>query len=240
MEPTLDEDLEVPPHLQSARAVLRRGLHESPELRKGLGLTVVISLGVTASTLITPVLVQQIFDHGFDGGFRPTYVYTLCAAALATGRPDVPRQPARRSPSGEGVRAGAHGAPRPYVRAHPSALDRGADRGEARRVRRPRDRRRRHALAVHGVGRDRVDHLDRARVRRIGTHDRLLVAAGARGRPAGDPAPVGRVVAAGPADTGVRPGAHARRPADVGGLGERSWARPWCARTGWRIRRTGA
>jgi putative ABC transport system ATP-binding protein len=83
MEPTLDEDLEVPPHLQSARAVLRRGLHESPELRKGLGLTVVISLGVTASTLITPVLVQQIFDHGFDGGFRPTYVFTLCAAALA-------------------------------------------------------------------------------------------------------------------------------------------------------------
>jgi len=83
MEPTLNEDLEVPPHLQSARAVLRRGLHESPELRKGLGLTVVISLGVTASTLITPVLVQQIFDHGFDGGFRPTYVYTLCAAALA-------------------------------------------------------------------------------------------------------------------------------------------------------------
>ncbi len=82
LEPTLDEDLEVPPHLQSARAVLRRGLHESPELRKGLGLTVVISLGVTASTLITPVLVQQIFDHGFDGGFRPGYVYTLCAAAL--------------------------------------------------------------------------------------------------------------------------------------------------------------
>ena len=73
----------MPPHLQSARAVLRRGLHESPELRKGLGLTVVISLGVTASTLITPVLVQQIFDHGFDGGFRPSYVYTLCAAALA-------------------------------------------------------------------------------------------------------------------------------------------------------------
>jgi ATP-binding cassette, subfamily B, bacterial len=80
---TPDEDLEVPPHLQSARAVLRRGLHESPELRKGLGLTIVISLGVTAATLITPVLVQQIFDHGFEGGFRPTYVYTLCGASLA-------------------------------------------------------------------------------------------------------------------------------------------------------------
>jgi ATP-binding cassette subfamily B protein len=80
---TPDEDLEVPPHLQSARAVLRRGLHESPELRKGLGLTIVISLGVTAATLITPVLVQQIFDHGFEGGFRPAYVYTLCGASLA-------------------------------------------------------------------------------------------------------------------------------------------------------------
>jgi ATP-binding cassette subfamily B protein len=80
---TPDEDLEVPPHLQRARAVLRRGLHESPELRKGLGLTIVISLGVTAATLITPVLVQQIFDHGFDGGFRPAYVYTLCGASLA-------------------------------------------------------------------------------------------------------------------------------------------------------------
>lgn len=80
---TLDEDLEVPAHLQSARAVLRRGLHESPELRKGLGLTVVISLGVTAATLITPVLVQQIFDHGFEGGFRAGYVFMLCGAALA-------------------------------------------------------------------------------------------------------------------------------------------------------------
>jgi ATP-binding cassette, subfamily B, bacterial len=80
---TPDEDLEVPLHLQSARAVLRRGLHESPELRRGLGLTVVISLGVTAATLITPVLVQQIFDHGFEGGFRAGYVFTLCGAALA-------------------------------------------------------------------------------------------------------------------------------------------------------------
>ncbi len=81
--PTADQDLEVPVHLQSARAVLRRGLHESPELRKGLGVTVVISLGMTVATLLTPVLVQQIFDHGFDGGFRPTYVYTLCGASLA-------------------------------------------------------------------------------------------------------------------------------------------------------------
>ena len=82
LTPTREVDLEVPPHLRSARAVLRRGLHESPELRKGLGFTIVISLGVTVASLVAPILVQQIFDHGFDGGFRLGYVLTICGAAL--------------------------------------------------------------------------------------------------------------------------------------------------------------
>jgi putative ABC transport system ATP-binding protein len=77
-----DDDLEIPPHLRSAWAVLRRGLRESPELRAGLGFTVVVSLGVTIATLVTPVLVQLVFDHGFDGGFRSRYVYTVCGAAF--------------------------------------------------------------------------------------------------------------------------------------------------------------
>ncbi len=77
-----EADLEVPEHLRSARAVLRRGLHESPELRKGLAFTVVISLGVTVASLVTPILVEKIFDQGFDPGFRPTYVYTICAIAF--------------------------------------------------------------------------------------------------------------------------------------------------------------
>jgi putative ABC transport system ATP-binding protein len=77
------EDLEVPPHLRGAWAVLRRGIAESPELRRGLGLTVVVSLGVTVATLATPVLVQQVFDHGFEGGFRPRFVYGICAVTLA-------------------------------------------------------------------------------------------------------------------------------------------------------------
>lgn len=80
--PEPDQDLEIPPHLRSARAVLRRGLHESPELRTGLGFTVVVSLGVTIASLITPVLVQQIFDHGFTGGFRPRYTFAICGVAL--------------------------------------------------------------------------------------------------------------------------------------------------------------
>ena len=77
-----DDDLPVPDELRSAWAVLRRGVRESPELKRGLGFTVIVSLGVTVTTLVTPVLVQKVFDNGFTGGFRATYVYSICAFAL--------------------------------------------------------------------------------------------------------------------------------------------------------------
>jgi putative ABC transport system ATP-binding protein len=81
--PNDDDAIEVPPELQSAWGVLRRGIGESPELRHGLWLTVVVSLGVTIGSLVTPVLVQQVFDHGFTPTFRPGFVYGRCAAAFA-------------------------------------------------------------------------------------------------------------------------------------------------------------
>ena len=77
-----DEDIEIPEYLLGAWAVLRRGIRESPELRRGLAFTVVVSLGVTFASLVTPVLVQQVFDHGFEGGFRPRFVYGICAISL--------------------------------------------------------------------------------------------------------------------------------------------------------------
>ena len=80
--PDDDERIEVSPALQSAWGVLARGLRESPELRRGLAFTVVVSLGVTVATLLTPILVQLVFDHGFDGGFRTGYVITICAGAV--------------------------------------------------------------------------------------------------------------------------------------------------------------
>ena len=93
-----DEDLPIPPHLMTARAVLRRGLRESPELRTGLGFTVVISLAATAAGLVGPILVQQIFDHGFEGGFRPVFVFTICtfSFALVVGTYVASRAAARR------------------------------------------------------------------------------------------------------------------------------------------------
>ena len=77
-----DDELPVPEELKGSFGVLRRGVHESPELRKGLGFTLVVSLGVTVVSLVTPVLVQQVFDKGFTPEFRPTFVYGMCAAAF--------------------------------------------------------------------------------------------------------------------------------------------------------------
>jgi putative ABC transport system ATP-binding protein len=77
------DETPIPEHLQSAWAVLRRGIGISPELRRGLWLTVVISLGVTISSLVTPILVQQVFDRGFTPEFDPRFVYSRCTAAFA-------------------------------------------------------------------------------------------------------------------------------------------------------------
>ena len=76
-----DDALPVPEELKGAWGVLRRGVHESPELRRGLWLTVVVSLGVTVVSLVTPVLIQKVFDNGFDP-FDPAFVYWRCAAAI--------------------------------------------------------------------------------------------------------------------------------------------------------------
>jgi ATP-binding cassette, subfamily B, bacterial len=80
---TVEVELPIPEHLHSSRAVLARGLRESPELRRGLAMTVIVSLAATTAGLVGPVLIQQIFDHGFAGGFRPRFVFGVCGASVA-------------------------------------------------------------------------------------------------------------------------------------------------------------
>jgi ATP-binding cassette, subfamily B, bacterial len=75
------EDTGLETDIEGAWRVLLRGLRESPELRRGLGFTVVLSLLVTAANLVIPILIQQVVDHGIRGGFRPAFVYGSCAAA---------------------------------------------------------------------------------------------------------------------------------------------------------------
>ena len=79
---TPDEELPVPAHLRSARRVLIEGIRMSPELRRGLAFTVAVSLVAASGALLVPVVIQQIFDHGFtEVGFRPGFVFGLSAAA---------------------------------------------------------------------------------------------------------------------------------------------------------------
>src|SRR5579864_4144436 len=79
----LEDVLPPPAELSGAIAVLRRGLRETPELRAGIGYTVAFAMVSGFGSLLVPILIQQILDHGFTGphGFRPEFVYPACGAA---------------------------------------------------------------------------------------------------------------------------------------------------------------
>ena len=67
-----------------ALATLRRGLALSPELRRGLPLTVVLALIATAGRVIVPVAVQQVIDGGLgENGVDMSFVTTMVLGALA-------------------------------------------------------------------------------------------------------------------------------------------------------------
>ncbi|MEM9466566.1 MAG: ABC transporter ATP-binding protein [Actinomycetota bacterium] len=68
-----------------ALAVMKRGIRVSPELRAGLGITVVMALTAAIGRLVVPILVQLILDNGVlgDGGYRAGYVWAASLLALA-------------------------------------------------------------------------------------------------------------------------------------------------------------
>jgi putative ABC transport system ATP-binding protein len=69
--------------VQGALKILKRGLADSPEMRKGLGYTIALAMFYAAGGLMVPVLIQQVLDEGLADGFRARFVYT--AAAIASG-----------------------------------------------------------------------------------------------------------------------------------------------------------
>ncbi|MFM7719078.1 MAG: ABC transporter ATP-binding protein [Actinomycetota bacterium] len=77
-----DGTLPVPPHLRSDLRVLFAGLRESPGLVRALRTTTVISLTAATVYLVVPLLLQQVFDHGFEGGFRAGFVFGRAGIAL--------------------------------------------------------------------------------------------------------------------------------------------------------------
>ena len=71
-------------------ATLRRGLALSPELRKGIGATLVLAAVATVGRIVVPLVVQQTTDHGLlgkdgpDPGLVWRYVLLALIAVLAT------------------------------------------------------------------------------------------------------------------------------------------------------------
>ncbi|MDQ1287269.1 MAG: ATP-binding cassette, subfamily bacterial [Actinomycetota bacterium] len=68
-----------------ALATLRRGLAFSPEMTRGLSLTLLLALVSTVGRVVVPVTVQQTIDRGIrgEGGPRPGLVLALAGAAVA-------------------------------------------------------------------------------------------------------------------------------------------------------------
>ncbi len=64
-------------------ATVRRGLAVSPEITRGLGVTLLVALVSTAGKVVVPVAVQQTIDRGINGpdGPRPGLVVVLALAA---------------------------------------------------------------------------------------------------------------------------------------------------------------
>lgn len=68
---------------RGALQTIRRGLSLSPELRTGLGGTLVIAVVATAGRVVVPVAIQQIIDGGFsEGGVEMGFVVQMTVLAL--------------------------------------------------------------------------------------------------------------------------------------------------------------
>jgi ATP-binding cassette, subfamily B, bacterial len=67
----------------SAGQTIRRGLSYSPEIRAGLGLTLVLALVATAGRVVVPIAVQQTVDRGLLNPAGPDlgFVRWMCLAA---------------------------------------------------------------------------------------------------------------------------------------------------------------
>jgi putative ABC transport system ATP-binding protein len=61
--------------------ILKRGIADSTEMRKGLGYTIGLAMAYSLGSLMIPILIQQILDKGLVDGFKPRFVYTWCALA---------------------------------------------------------------------------------------------------------------------------------------------------------------
>ncbi len=70
-----------------AMETIRRGVHFSPELREGIGVTLLLAVVASMGQIIVPVAVQQTLDRGLAGSGGPdvsfvVWMGVICAAAI--------------------------------------------------------------------------------------------------------------------------------------------------------------
>ncbi|MDN5895416.1 MAG: ABC transporter ATP-binding protein/permease [Nocardioides sp.] len=65
-------------------ATIRRGMEISPELRRGLGVTLLLAVISTAGQVVVPIVVQQTLDRGLDGPGGPDVGFVVRMGLLAT------------------------------------------------------------------------------------------------------------------------------------------------------------
>ncbi|MCB1258222.1 MAG: ABC transporter ATP-binding protein [Microthrixaceae bacterium] len=65
-----------------AMEVLRAGVRATPELKVGLGVSVMMALVMAGGSTVIPIAIQQILDKGLNSGDpRWDYIFTTCAIA---------------------------------------------------------------------------------------------------------------------------------------------------------------
>jgi ABC-type multidrug transport system fused ATPase/permease subunit len=67
----------------AAIATIRRGVHFSPELKEGIGVTLVLAVVASLGQVVVPIAVQQTLDHGLRAPGGPDVSYTVWMGVLA-------------------------------------------------------------------------------------------------------------------------------------------------------------
>src|SRR3954454_15968407 len=77
--------LNLVPVRLGAYATFRRGMRLSPEFRRGIGVTLLLTLVATAGRVVVPIAIQQIIDHGLRSSGKPDIPLIRNAVLLAAG-----------------------------------------------------------------------------------------------------------------------------------------------------------
>ena len=75
--------MDSPARTSAPWATIRLGMKYSPELREGLGCTLVLAVIASCGQIVVPIAVQQTLDKGLNGPGGPRFDYVAWMGVLA-------------------------------------------------------------------------------------------------------------------------------------------------------------